>query len=413
MRSRFDLGAWLFPLGAWAAVLAGCASTEPPLVERARDAAAETGAGGREAGASDAAPRDASSELESDAPPPDAASSPVRVGVLPGARVADDAGVTPANELAGVLDVIALGSRAVTVERRWRELFDASLAPREDEWRRLTATGRLLAESQRKLVFSLALVDGALDARPDGLGSWGSVETRAAAERLIDRALTSFGAELAYLELGSELDRSLRLASPGERAELIALFAHLVEYARAAPALPPGVAVGVGATLDGLVADSPPGLVALARRGDVAMASYFPMGQDFSARAPGTASSDLSALSAALRGADAAPFPIVLARVGYPSAGAAAGSEERQRAFLDDLFKTLALRRADYPVVVVDALDDAPPALCAERALALGAAPGDEAAEAFACSLGLRRADGSARPALASVIGGLASFMSP
>lgn len=391
--------------------LAGCDRSDLPSVTRPPTDAGGQDVAVHDAAGSDASPVDAGDDATVDVDVPDAPQVPVRVGVSPTARVVDDAGAAPIDEAQSVLDVIALGSRSVTIVRRWDQLFNAALQPDAGEWSRLSSTAALLAQSKRKLVLAIAIVDRTQDARPAGLGAWDSAATLSASDLLVDKVFATFGDELEYLAVGSEVDRWMTLASPTDESGFVKLATHIVDYARSQPARPAQTQVGVSATLAGIVSGAPD-VVKLEHSGDVAMASYFPHDADFNARAPSVAPADLDALVSALTTDGGAPPQVALVQVGYPSATEAAGSEAKQKAFFDSLFSALLTRRAEFPLIVVKELDDPPDATCQHDALALGAA-GNAAAVAFSCSLGLRRADGAPKSAFASIVDGLATFASP
>lgn len=401
-------------LFAWtaASLAPACDQSNLPAVALSPQDSGIPDAPSRDSAPGDGGPVDGGGDDVIDAGAPDAPLVPVRVGICPTQSVSDDAGATSIDEAQGVLDAIAVGSRGVTVVRRWDQLFGAGLQPDPDEWSRLASTSKLVAQSKRRLLFSVAIVDRTLDARPAGLGAWSSPATLSAADALVDKVFATFGDELQYLGVGVEVDRFMTAASPAERSAFAALATHMVDHARAQSQKPADVRVGVVATLDSIVADKPPGLLDLVRYGDVALTSYFPMDTGATARPPSVAPADLDAVAAALR-TDAAPQPeVVLAQVGYPSDPAAAGSDAKQRAFFDGLFQALLTRRGTFPFVAVKQLDDAPDTVCANDALAMGM-PGNAAAVAFACSLGLRRRDATLKPAFARVIDGLATFASP
>ncbi len=382
------------------------AVSQPPVDSGLVDAPVGDG------GAGGAGPVDSGDDAAGDADVPDAPLVPVRVGVSPTASVAADAGAASIDEAESVLDVIALGSRSVTVVRRWDQLFNASLVPDAGEWARLASTAKLLVQSKRTLVLSVALVDRTLDARPPGLGAWDSSATLSASDLLVDKVFATFGDELAYLSVGSEVDRWMTLATPAERGAFVKLASHVVDYARSHPQKPAQTRVGVSATLDGIVGGKLPDVLGLERAGDVAMVTYFPLDASFNARAPSVAPADLDALVAALGTDGGTPPQVALEQIGYPSAAEAAGSEVKQRAFFDGLFQALLNRRAEFPLVVVKQVDDPPDAVCQSDALALGA-PGNPAAIAFSCSLGLRRGAAAPKPAFQSIVDALATFASP
>jgi hypothetical protein len=398
-------------LGLLAGVLLGCEGNDNPEVTQrpdAGDGAAGTGGTGSngDGGDADSQPTDASEEFVL----PEASSVVVRVGVLPVAASADG-GPTQANETLAHLEIVAAGSRASTIVRRWDDLFTSATLPEPAAWQYLGGISKLYADAGRSVLVSLAVVDRTLDARPSGVtGTWSSATTISAGHALVDRTFATFGAELAYLAIGNEVDRFLALAPTAEREAFVTFAKSVIDYARAHPSLPPGAKIGVSATTDALTQPSPE-LAELIAASDVPIASYHAVDASFVARPASAAASDLDALWAAI-GGDGGSKEIVLSEVAYPSSSESGSSLEQQRAFFDGLFVALLSRRERFPFVVVRGSHEEPAEVCDAHAVAIGA-PGSPAASAAYCSFGLRAAAGDDKPAWGSVVDGLATFSSP
>ena len=373
--------------------------------------AGSAGTGGSDdGGPQDGALADVGDALGSDAPQP-----PVRVGIIPVPR-ANDAGPSAGDDTAAQLEVLAAGARGVSVIRRWDQLFVAPSQPNATAWSDLGNIATLYHGAGRGLLLCLSLVDHTLDARPSGVtGSWNSTTTRAALDAAVDKTFATFGDELVALSFGNELDRWLGTASTSERAAMVSLLQHGVDYARGHPARPSAAVIGVTLTWDSLTQGKPVEVPQLAALGDVVVATYYPLDSAFKVRSAGAVSGDLDLLVGAL-GSDAgeagAPKPVLLQEVGYPSASECGSSPEQQRTFFVNVFQALSTRRGRFPFLCVNGLYESVPASCSAAAAALGAASNPNAENAL-CSLGLRQADGSGKPAYDAVLDGLATFASP
>lgn len=400
------------------ATVAACSDGGEPEVQRPQgDAGGAGGSGG--GGKPDGGDPDAASDAGGDVPEADAALSPLRLGIIPVPPHGADAGPSPADEKLALLDVIALGSRGVSRVERWKQLFPTPGAPAAAEWTKLGGLKQLYQGSERKLLVCLALVTGTQDARPSGLPpGWNETETRGALEALVDKVFDTFGDELQALSFGNELDRFLSTQSAKDAADLAALVEHGLDYARQHPKRPAALLLGATFSADALVKGPPPLVAKLLGKSDVAVATYYPLDAAFKARSPTTVAQELDALTGSVSGdggADAeagAALPVLLQEVGYPSAAENGSSPEQQRAFYQGLFQALASRRERFPFVSVNGFHDAEPARCADEAVSLGA-PGSGVAIAARCSLGLRQADQTAKPAFSAVLDALAQYSTP
>jgi hypothetical protein len=153
----------------------------------------------------------------------------------------------------------------------------------------------------------------------------------------------------------------------------------------------------------------------LLAKSDVAVANYYPLDEAFQARPTTGVAQELDALVLGVTG-DAGEAgssrPVLLQEVGYPSAAENGSSPEQQKAFYQGLFQALTTRRDHFPFVSVNGFHDAHPTRCQSEAAAFGAAA-SSVAVAARCSLGLRSADQTAKPALSSVLEALAAFSNP
>jgi hypothetical protein len=361
--------------------------------------------------AADAAPRDAESSDAADVPVQDGPRAPVNLGLVPVPSAGPDELVSPVEQTMAHLETIAAGSRAVSIVRRWDELFSAPTEPRPEAWNELQSAASLYADAGRRVLVSLAIVDRHSDARPVGSpADWSDSGLRQAAEQLIDRTLATFGEELEYLSIGREVDRFLQTADSSVGSELVELISHLLSYSRDHGQLPAATRVGVSASWQGLTAGSAE-LEQLLGASDVVIATYYPLESDFTVREPVAAAGDLQALVDS-RVVDAGPAQLVLQEVGYPSAEQTGSSERTQQRFYQSFFQALQSRRDHFPFVSVYALNDPPVGVCEADAEASGAEH-DEVAVAAWCSMGLRDSDAAPKVAWETLADALATFSVP
>lgn len=411
---------WLAPILAalwFFSGTGGCQGDGNPEVSRKTGGSGGLGGSGGKEGGGNAGGQDGGEPDGADAVSPDAPLAPLRLGILP-VPASVDGGTSALDEKQAVLETLSVGSRAVSLAQRWNGLFAKPLEPVPQAWQKLGDIALLFRESGSSLLFCLSLVDRTLDARPVGSApGWNDLTTRAALEAAVDRVFETFGTELAALSFGNEIDRYLAKVGAKERQELFALLSHGIDYARAHPSRPPAAVVGV--TVGSAALSSPSKEIAgLVAASDVAIVTYYPLDSSWQARPPTLVPDDLDALDETLSvdagdGGDAAPpKPIFVQEIGYPSAADNASSTDQQNAFFQQLFQALATRRGRFPFLAINGLHDAPPGACQNEATALGA-PASAPAIAARCSLGLRSADGTAKPAYATVLSGLAAFSKP
>ncbi len=363
-------------------------------------------------GRSDGPLRDA---VALDADPADVGTGPlssVRVGLVPVPKSSGDAGPTPVDQTDAVLDVLAAGSRGVSFVRRWDSLFVDGTQPRAAVWNQFASLAPVFRDQERSILFALGVVDRTADARPGAVdGVWDANVTETAMQALVDKTYGTFGSELAYLSVGTEIDRYLDTLTDSERGAFVAFVNRTLDYARNHPNRPMGTQVGVTVTVASIVQKTIPEVLELIDASDIAIATYYPLEESFEARHPSGAANDLDELAVALSD-DAGTRTVVLQEVGYPSAAETGSSEDQQRVFFDGLFQALLARREQFPFVSINGLHDAHPEVCGGEASALGA-PGDPLAIAARCSFGVRHADGGRKTAWSVVLDGMATFAVP
>jgi hypothetical protein len=376
----------------------------------------------REAGSFEAAAPSDSGEMDvevdaadaaPDADPVDAGLSPVDLGVTSIVPSADAAGDASASDRTlAELSMLAAGVRARALVVRLDELVDDTGAPSDAAFANLGQTAALYRERGRSVLFTIAPVDRATDARPTALqASWSSVELRSTIEAVIDRSYDTFGPELAYLSFGTDVDRFLAQATSNDRAACATFIQQAVSYAKAHPKRLATTQIGVTFSMPGLSGTRLPETAILLRASDAAVVTNYPLDASFHALSVSAAAAQLTTVANAV--AEAAPgLPIVVQELGYPSATLVGSSADLQQKFYRAAFTVLSAERDRFPFVNLYASADADDAECEREAVTFGAA-GDPFLIAARCSLGLKDASGAAKPAWATVLAALSSFREP
>jgi hypothetical protein len=398
----------LLPIvGLVACAFAACDGNGNPEVQHPGDGGTGNQSSGGTGQGGSGGSADGSAGVGGDSGMPDAPIAPVLLGVLP-VPLEDSL----ASEAEATLDIVSMGSRAVTLELRWDALFSGPTTPVNDAWMRLSNSAAFHASTGRKLLVCLSVVDRIESAKPAGLtGKWDAAATLLALDALIDKTYATFGSELYLLSLGNEVDRYLATATSGERAELVNLLDHGIDYAKNHPQRPAESFVGVTFGSRAVSETVPTTVSALMNASDALVFAYQAVEATYVANTPGSVATELDAL-AAVGQSDAGGKPVVLQRVAYPSAAENESSVDQQNEFYQALFDALLTRRDRFPFVVIDGLYDENAEDCATRASLIDAA-GNAKAEAMFCSFGLRETSGTPKPAFATVIDGLATFSSP
>lgn len=195
-----------------------------------------------------------------------------------------------------------------------------------------------------------------------------------------------------FVSVGNEVEGWLE-AHPEEVAGFVAFVAAAREHVHT---LAPGMGVGTTITHGGIVRGVP-FLGDLLAVSDAAAVTYYPLNDDFTVRDPSVAAADVEAIIAAAEG-----LPVLFQEVGYPSGDAAnpqnGSSAELQRQFFANFFEVVrqqpqvrfasVLQLSDWSVAECDAFvryytgqETFPPL------------------HEYLCSLGLRAADGTPKPA--------------
>ncbi len=214
---------------------------------------------------------------------------------------------------------------------------------------------------------------------------------------LLDAVVPVLNSHVAYLSIGNEVD--VYLSRTGEWDAYRRFYEDAASYARSRL---PGVKVGVTAISGALAGPDGPRIQALNATSDVWILTYYPLAPDFHPTGPASVASAFPAMVAA-----AGTKPVVIQELGYPSAALLDSSEQEEADFFANAFTAWEAQGDRIPFVNVFALHDFDPAICPQIASYYGVF-GHAEFEAYLCSLGLRRADGTQKAAWPVFVDGAA-----
>jgi hypothetical protein len=243
-----------------------------------------------------------------------------------------------------------------------------------------------------EVLLTIKVLDTTVNALPADLRSstFDSTAVTGRFHQLLDALRPAIGG-VRYLSIGNEVDVYL-VRHPEAFLAYQRFYADAVAYVHATM---PGVAVGVTSTFGGASMEQMASLNGLS---DVVVLTYYPLGPRFTPRPRETAGPDFTRMLAI-----AGDHPLVLQEVGYPSDPRLSSSEGAQAAFVGAVFAAWRAAGTRIPLLNWFALHDFTPELCRQLDAYYGA-PGDPNFGAFLCSLGLRRVDGTAKPAWPALV---------
>ena len=211
---------------------------------------------------------------------------------------------------------------------------------------------------------------------------------------LIDALSAALPGRVTYLSIGNEVDGYLQQTN--QWTQYRTFYEDALDYAHTTM---PGVRVGVTGGFDGVVGSSRVQMAALNTRSDVVMLTYYPLGTGFQVGAPTRARTDFPAILAA-----AGAKPVLIQELGYPASPLLGSSDEMQAEFFADAIDQWSrIDGARMPYVNLFLLHD----FTEEECHAFGdyyGIPDNAQFEAYLCTLGLRHADGTPRPAWQAVV---------
>ena len=295
------------------------------------------------------------------------------------------AGTLPASGDYGlVLSAIdGLGAKATSLTLFWDDLEREGRYVADPDWPAIAEAvypARGLA-----LHLTISVIDTVADRRPDDLRAFAWDDPRVAARfaRFVDEVLSRMPrTRLLTLVIGNEVDGHLAGADWERYGRFFDAARRHVRTAR------PDLPVSVTLTWPGL--RDLPEARALAMRGDTLSVTWYPSGPGFDFGAPVDAGAELDAMIRL-----AAPRPVDLAEIGFPSAGCGS-SPARQGDVLSAILTEATARDAVRLVQLVWSHDIAASEV-AEYAGYYGVP--DPCFAAYLGSLGLRTADDVPKPA--------------
>ncbi len=210
---------------------------------------------------------------------------------------------------------------------------------------------------------------------------------------LIDSLAIGVLPATTYLSIGNEVDTWL--ATTNGWAAYGDFYADAIAYVHAKA---PGVLVGVTVQHSGIAGPDRARIAALNASSDVSVFTYYALGSNFhptGAMSARTAFADMISF--------AAGKPVLVQELGYPSAALLGSSEAEQAAFFTDAIAAWAARDAStMPFLSIFLLHDLTRQQCDLFGSYYGL-PDNAEFEAFLCSLGLRKVDGTAKAAWSAV----------
>jgi hypothetical protein len=217
---------------------------------------------------------------------------------------------------------------------------------------------------------------------------WDSETMRDRFSKLLAAIAGKLGDSVVAVSLGNEVDGYL-VAHPAEAGP----FKRFLSAGRQAlRTLKPGMPVGVTCMFEGR-RSNPKLIDGLFEGLDAVFFTYYPTGDAMAVRDPSTVDPDLDAMISS-----AAGRPLYLQEVGYPAAPLLGSSDEKQAQFVRAFYKALAKRKSKVALACYVLQTDFSPELVDRLTAYYGI--DQPRFRAFLSTLGLRRSDGSPRPAL-------------
>lgn len=216
-----------------------------------------------------------------------------------------------------------------------------------------------------------------------------SVQMRDRFRALLDRLLPLLDDKVLYLSIGNEVDVYLR-TYPGEVAAYRQFYADAVAYVHQKA---PNLRVGVTATFDGAAGAGAAIMADLNQASDVIMLTYYPLAANFAVRDPASPAVDFPLMLGLDPDKD-----VVLQEVGYPASPLLGSSDAAQAEFVDQVFTAWEGAGGRIPLLSFFLLHDLTQDVCDTLGDYYGL-PNSTAFKAYLCTLGLRRTDGTPRPA--------------
>ncbi len=284
---------------------------------------------------------------------------------------------------------ISAGAHGNFVSYRWSELEPSPSTYKLDELR--GSLGYSAVIRGMKVLLGIQVLNTTAKETPADLVpvAFDSDEMKQRFHALIDSMASELRSQVAYLSIGNEVDVYLT-QHPAEWNAYRAFYADAADYVRS---VAPNVKIGVTATYGGAKGVAAHDVTVLNGPSDVVILTYYPLRPDFSVYPASVAAADITSMVELAGGK-----PLVLQEVGYPTSSLLGSSDMAQAEFVTNVFDSWQANAARIPFLNFFALHDFTPDLCQAAAGYYGL-PDDTKFREYLCTLGLRFADGSPKPA--------------
>ena len=319
-------------------------------------------------------------------PPPDGALPILAIAANPRPVPAPQ----PADFVAAVDSAIAVGAQGIVLAWTWSALEPDSARLNVQQ---VIDDARYARSRGLTILLGIQTINTVKREVPADLATvaWDDPRMLRRLTRVYD-ALSPILPTVTYLSIGNEVAGFL-----GRAAQWPAYTTFLAGAVTAAHQRVPGIKVG--ATLEYVEAATQTAYTrALIAVSDIAIYTLYPFNLGGFTVSPPTISNVVFDNMLTLAGTK----PVVLQELGYPAAALNGSSEIQQAAFFTDAIAQWRERRNRMPFVSLFILHDFTTQQCADLGVYYNL-PNQQQFLSFLCSLGLRRTDGSARPAWSAV----------
>ena len=295
-----------------------------------------------------------------------------------------------ADYAAAVDSIVAVGARGTVLTYSWRDLEPDSARLNVQQ---LISDVRYARGRGLQVFVGLQPINTVKREMPPDIAAlpWTDARLQRRFERLLD-AIAPVVNDITYLSIGNEVGDYLGAA--GEWASYTSFVAREVTSLHRR-----STAIKVGATIefDAAKAQSAQA-TALFAVGDVAIYTHYPFASGYTVDVPTSTRTTFDRMITIAGGK-----PVVLQELGYPASPLNGSSDSMQAAFYTDAIAQWKLRGSvRMPFVNLFLLHDFTPQQCADFVTYYNQ-PNQPAFVGFLCTLGLRKADGTARPAWEAV----------
>ncbi len=241
-----------------------------------------------------------------------------------------------------------------------------------------------------RMFVGIALIDTVRREVPSDLDgvAWDSPVMKKRFHALVDALGPDLRERVDYLSIGNEVDVYLG-ANPAEFDSYRRFYEDALAYVHS---VAPNVKVGVTVTFGGALGKDAARVKRLLRKSDVAILAYYPFDAGFQFANPHAPITDLPKMIAW-----ASPKKLLLQEVGFSSAPMLGSSEEAQATFVRDFFAAWDQTGDAIPFASIFMLHDLPEKTCNELSRYYGLR--SPAFDAYLCSIGLLRVDGTPKKA--------------